>query len=161
MPKLAYGRLVVIAIAVAVGLVVGIFWGEEIRLSDRASEYIGLTFSILAASLFAVVSILGDPGMLMSGSWRAAWLNAKEIQGNLQRLNYLFVIYIVILGLLVVTEIIESARWNEYYFVHNIFAGLSAFAFVCSLALPFELSSIQRARLEAEIKERKQKNGNS
>lgn len=161
MPKLAYGRLILFVAAIAVGVVVGYFWGDEVRLSDRPSEYIGLTFSILAASLFAVVSILGDPSMVMPGSWRAAWLNAKEIQGDLQRLNYLFVLYILVLGLLVVTEIIEHANWNKFFFFHNIFAGLAAFAFVFSLALPFELAAIQRARLQSEINQRKSKDGNA
>lgn len=41
--------------------------GEVLRQSEKPSEYIALVFSILAASIFAIISILGDPGNLLRG----------------------------------------------------------------------------------------------
>lgn len=158
------GRLSVKKIAgllVAFGLpLVAVYYdlGEILRNSDRPSEYIGVTFSILAAALFAVVSIIGGPGMLIPGSWRTAWNDAQRIQLRLMRLTYLFVLYIVVLGLLVATEIIEYKAIESLYFVHDIFAYCALVAFIFSLWLPFEIKIIQVTRLEREINERRKRN---
>jgi len=154
MGKVSFWRIGFLVVAVAIALGASCF-GKELRLSEKPSEYIGLTFSILAASLFAVVSIVGDPSMLLPGNWRVGWESAKSIQAQLHRLNLLFLWYVVTLGLLVVSEVIDYAKWTNFYFVFNILAFFSAFGFVISFALPFELSRIQRDRLEQEINQRK------
>jgi len=133
--------------------------GDALRVSEKPSEYIGLTFSILAASLFATVSIVGDPSMLISGSWRSAWEDAKGIQLRLMRLTYLFLLYLIVLALLVTSEIVEAMYLSNFYFVHDAFAFTSILAFIASLWLPFEIKAIQIARLEQEIQHRKSRNG--
>ena len=139
------------AVAVWVGL------GDALRVSEKPSEYIASTFSILAASLFAVISIVGDPSMLLPGSWRTAWKSAKEIQVRLMRLTYLFALYLVVLALLVVSEVVESEQVASLYFVHDLLAYFSLFAFLLSIWLPFEIREIQTQRLEQEINARKDK----
>jgi hypothetical protein len=129
--------------------------GEALRSSEKPSEYIGLVYSILAASLFATISILGDPGNLVRGGWRTAWEQAKVVQIRLLRLTYLFVLYLIVLGLLVFSEIVEAKKITELYIVHDAFAWLSIAAFLCSLWLPFEMKDIQIERLEQEISNRK------
>jgi hypothetical protein len=129
--------------------------GEALRLSEKPSEYIGLVFSVLAASLFATVSIVGDPGNLMRGSWRNAWEGAKGIQLRLMRLTYLFVLYLLVLALLVLSEVVEANEMISYYFIHDLFAWSAILAFIWSLWLPFEIRNIQVSRLEAEINNRK------
>lgn len=129
--------------------------GEALRISEKPSEYIGLIYSILAASLFATVSILGDPGNLVRGGWRTAWEQAKNIQFRLMRLTYLFVLYLVVLALLVASEIVETLCLEGLYWVHSLFAWLSIAAFILSLWLPFEVKNIQVSRLEQEINNRK------
>ncbi|CAD0185806.1 hypothetical protein RUESEDTHA_02706 [Ruegeria sp. THAF57] len=129
--------------------------GEALRVSEKPSEYIGLIFSILAASLFATVSILGDPGNLIRGGWRTAWEGAKGVQFRLMRLTYLFVLYMAVLFLLVVTEVIEAKCLTGLYWVHGVFAWLSIAAFIMSMWLPFEIKNIQVSRLEQEISYRK------
>ncbi|MBL4907382.1 MAG: hypothetical protein JKX94_08020 [Sneathiella sp.] len=140
-------------IAVYLGL------GEMLRISNKPSEYIGLTFSILAASLFAVISIVGDPSMLLSGNWRQAWKGAKDIQLRLMRLTYLFVLYLVVLALLVASEIVEYNAMESWYFVHDVLAFVAVFSFLISVWLPFEIKEIQISRLEKEIAARKNRTG--
>jgi len=161
MKDIAVGRLIFLGVAFVVALVAGWFLGEPIRVSEKPSEYIGVAFSILAASLFAVVSIVGDPSMLLPGNWRQGWESAKEIQHQLQRLNLLFLWYLFTLALLVGTELIEYKEWDSLYFVHNIFAFAATFGFIVSFALPYQLQSIQRDRLEQEINQRKKRNDNA
>ena len=154
-------RKVFIVLAVLGVSYLGVYLGagDALRLSEKAPDYIGVTFSILAASLFATVSIVGDPSMLLPGNWRSAWDEAKRIQLRLMRLVYLFVLYLIVLALLVVTEIIEAEKITSAYFVHDFFAFSVVLAFICSFWLPFEIKKIQITRLEQEIKRRKEKSG--
>lgn len=131
--------------------------GEALRISEKPSEYIGLVFSILAASLFAIISIVGDPGMLLPGSWRGAWEQAKDVQLRLLRLTYLFVLYLIVLGLLVASEIVEAKQLASLYIVHDMFAYAAILAFMLSLWLPFEIKDIQIQRLQQEIDARRGK----
>ncbi|GAB4237189.1 MAG: hypothetical protein Kow0032_22800 [Methyloligellaceae bacterium] len=157
MNRIATWRLIFLAVAFVISGIVGLHWGDELRLSEAPSNYIGVTFSILAAALFAVISIVGDPSMLLPGNWRVGWESAKSIQARLQRFNYLFLWYLLTLGLLIVSEIVEHAKWEDYYFIFNVLSFFSTFGFIVSLALPFELSKIQKDRLEQEIRQRKPK----
>lgn len=144
-------RLAWITLVVAVSTMGGYFFGDAIRLAEKPNEYIAVIFSILAASLFAVVSIIGDPGMLPSGSSSAAWVNARDIQRQLHRFNGLFLLYLVTLGLLVVSEVIESSKWEAWYWVTDVYAGLAIGGFLLSFALPFDFMALQKRRLEQEI----------
>jgi predicted membrane channel-forming protein YqfA (hemolysin III family) len=142
--------LVVLTIAIAAGLA-SYFLSDAFRLAEKPAEYIGVVFSILAASLFAVVSIIGDPGMIMPGSSRHAWVSAKEIQNELQKFNYLFIWYLLTLGLLVASELVEHAEMAGFYWVINVFVFFSVFGFLISLFVPSEFARIQRRRLQQEI----------
>ncbi len=153
--EIAVVQITLLAVASIAGAVAAATLGDVLRESDKPAEYIGVTFSILAASLFAVVSIVGDPSMLLSGNWRVGWESAKQTQRDLQKFNYLFLWYLITLGLLVFSEIVEYAAWLDLYFVHNILAFFATFGFVVSFGLPFELQAIQRQRLEQEIRQRK------
>lgn len=155
MGQVAVGRLIFLGVSLVISIVAGYYLGDVLRLSDKPSEYIGVTFSILAATLFAVISIIGDPSMLLPGNWRVGWESAKGIQSDLHRFNLLFLWYILTLGLLVASEIIEFKGYSCLYFVHNIFAFFVCFGFLVSLALPFALAKIQRERLDQEIEQRK------
>lgn len=147
-----------IAVA-AVSVACSYFFSDSLRLSEKPSEYIAAVFSILAASLFAVISIVGDPSMMLPGNARIAWESAKLIQSDLQRFNYLFLWYLLTLGLLVVSEIVDHQKAESLYWIFNIFTFFSCFGFLMSLALPFEFAQIQRSRLQQEFDTRRKKTG--
>ncbi|NQW13485.1 MAG: hypothetical protein HQ479_04400 [Rhodobacter sp.] len=154
-PKVTLSRSAFVVVSIAVSLAVGCFAGEPLRLSEKPSEYIGLLFSMLAAAIFAVVSIIGDPSMLLPGNRRLAWESAVSIQTDIQRLNVVFFFQLLTLFLLVVTELVEFMKYERFYWTFNFLGGLSSFSFIMSLSLPFELGKLQRERLNAEIKSRK------
>lgn len=129
--------------------------GDWLRQSEKPSEYIGVTFSILAATLFAVISIVGDPSMILAGSWKTAWNSAKEIQIRLVRLKYLFLLYLVVLTLLIATEIVKFMKFVEFYWVYDVFGWMTVFSLIASYWLPFEIVQIQTQRLNDEITARK------
>ncbi|WP_430254212.1 hypothetical protein [Neorhizobium sp. DAR64872/K0K18] len=154
MRKISKRRIAFIAVTVIASVAGGYFFGDAIRAAEKPNEYIAVVFSILAASLFAVVSIVGDPGMLPSGSTSAAWVNARDLQKQLHRFNGLFFLYLITLGLLVVSEVIESSKWEKWYWVTDVYAGLAIGGFLLSFALPFDFMALQRRRLEQEIEMR-------
>ena len=132
--------------------------GVALRESEKPSEYIGLIFSVLAASLFAVISIISDPSFLLPGNWRGSWEQAKHIQLRLFQLINLFILYLIVLALLVISEIIEAKQLACLYFIHDVFAFVAVFSFCMSLFwLPFEIVKIQKRRLEQEIMYRKER----
>jgi hypothetical protein len=129
--------------------------GDVLRQAEKPSEYIGLVCSILAASTLVVIAISGEAGNLLRGGWRSAWEQANAVQLRLLRMTWLFVFYMIVLALLILSEMIESQNWAALFWVHDIFAGSAFFAFIISLGLPFELKQIQSKRLEREIRDRK------
>lgn len=154
-----FKKIIWIFLIVGIALLAVYFGGgDALRASEKPSEYIGVTFSILAASLFATVSIIGDPSMLIPGGWKTAWNDAARIQLRLMRLVYLFVLYLVVLALLVITEVVEAQEIEWAYFTHDLFAFVTVLAFLCSIWLPFEIKEIQISRLEQEIKRRRPTN---
>ena len=130
--------------------------GDVLSTAHKPSEYIGLIFSILAASLFAVISIISDPGLILPGNWRGAWEQAKDIQLRALRFISIFRLYLVVLGLLVSSEVVKSTKWISMYLVHDFLAFFAVFAFCLSFFwLPIELADIQKLRLEREISSRR------
>ncbi|NMG39898.1 hypothetical protein GRZ55_11650 [Chelativorans sp. ZYF759] len=143
-----------LAFAIAVILIsagASYFLAEPLRLSEKPSEYIAVIFSILAAALFAVIAIIGDPSMLLPGGVRVGWESAKSIQANLQKFNHLFLLYLCTLGLLVICEIVKSEKADSFYWLYYVYTFFASFGFIASLALPYELSRVQSQRLAEEI----------
>lgn len=138
----------------AISIIGGYFLGDHVRASEKPSEYIAVIFSILAASLFAVISIVGDPGMLISGSAKKAWQNARELQKELYKFYYLFYLYLITLGLLVASELAEHAGWCRLYWLSNLFTGCAIAGFLLSFRLPADFKALQKRRLEQEINSR-------
>ncbi len=132
----------------------GYEFGDAIRLAEKPSEYIAVIFSILAAALFAVVAIVGDTGMLAPGSTAKAWVNARETQKELHKLNFLFFVVPHHARLLVVSEIIEFNNAEDWYWLTRVYAGAAIWGFLLSFGLPIDFMALQKRRMEQEIANR-------
>lgn len=117
-------------------------------------SYIVGVFSILAASLFAVISIVGDPSMLLSGNRRVAWRSARSLQRRLQTYNHLFTAYLITLGLIVIAAFLKDAKSTHAPTAYSFVGVMVLFCFICSLSVPYSLAKLQRDRMESEIKSR-------
>lgn len=133
----------------------GIYCGDTLRCSEKALDYIGTIYSILAGTLFAVISIIGDPSMLLSGNWRVARVSAERRQRDILGFNFLFCSYLITLGLLVICAMIKHEEIKSLYFSFHLLGFFTAFSFLWSFRIPFRLQQIQKLRLEDEIKSRK------
>jgi hypothetical protein len=129
-----------------------------LRQSMTALEAIISIFSILAGVLVAVISIIGDPSMLLTGNWRLGFEHAKDIQKRISNYATLIAIYVVsLIGVLVLIIILDS-KTIGYDFLFTVVLWIVSFGLLLSIPLPYSLMAIQKERMTEEIK-RRQKNG--
>jgi hypothetical protein len=126
------------------------FFGDLLTNKTDVLGIVATIFSILAGVLMAVISILGDPSMLLDQSWRHSYFSATETQRQLHRQTDIFVIYVVLLiGLFVFMLCDVLSPW--FWYVQRGVFFLTSLAFIASLSLPYTLKTIQRRRLQRII----------
>jgi len=131
---------------------------DALERSTTALEAIISIFSILAGVLVAVMSIIGDPSMLLSGNWRLGYEHAKDIQAKIGNYANLIAIYVVTLLFVLIAIVIKDAGVDGYSWVFTAALWLTSFGFLLSIPLPYSLMAIQTERMNEEIKRRR--NGN-
>lgn len=150
-------RGIYIIIAAIVSLYVGNKWGMMIKGADDVLSGIVDVFSILAGVLVAVVSIIGDPSMLLPGNWRVGYEHAKDVQDRLARFSHLFTIYILTIFLVLFARLADFSHMTGIDWIFQIVLGLVTFGFLMSLPLPYSLMAIQKERMREEIRRRKER----
>ncbi len=133
----------------------GIEFGYMLALSEAALSGILSVFSILAGVLVAVISIVGDPSMLLAGNWRLGYVHAEKIQERLARYAHVIFIYLLVLILVLVCMIIKDNRIQGLEYAFNILMGLTVFTLLISLPIPYGLMGIQKERMTEEVRRRK------
>ncbi|MDH7790719.1 hypothetical protein [Ochrobactrum sp. AN78] len=129
-------------------------YGNLLEQAESALSGILGVFSILAGVLVAVISIIGDPSMLLSGSWRTGYTHAEQIQLRLARFSHLVFIYIVTLVLVLVATVVQENKVSGFSVLYQFVMGFTVFAVILSLPLPYILMAIQKDRMKAEVKRR-------
>lgn len=152
--KISVARICVFGAILLISILTAWLFGTDLQQAEKASEYIGVVFSILAASLLAVVSILSSPNMIVSPTARHAWEAAKEVQREIFQFNFLFFWYLLTLGLLVISEIVNKSKWEKFYCLNHVFLFFATSGFLVSFFVPGEFARIQQRRLEQEISSR-------
>jgi hypothetical protein len=120
-------------------------------------------FAVFAGFLIAIITILGDPSLIPDGSWRIAEARRDNIERRLIWHSWLFVLYLLTIGLLFTGLLLEKAvsadwlHWREWIERAYLFFGV--FSFLLSFALPWALMKLQRARVDAEIERRRREAG--
>ena len=143
----------------------GAYYGEPF-MGDKTDPILVLVtvFTVFAGFLVAIITVLGDPSMLPPGSWRTAENRRDEIEARLIRHTYLLVLYLVVLVLLFVGVIAKNAPDTVISAVAKVwitrtylFFGIASF--VATFALPASLLKLQMARADADIEQRRLKDG--
>lgn len=149
-----------ILLALIFGGAVAYYAEPYVRNNPEAIGALLTIFTVFAGFLVAIVTILGDPSLIPSGSWRSAENNRDEIEARIIRNVWLFTSYLVAIGLLFVaivlskipTELVgESVR----IWIARAYIFFGAFSFLLTFALPHSLLRLQRARVDAEIERRR------
>lgn len=156
--KIAWGRINFSIIAIGVSLVATVAFGERLNNDPDTIGIIATVFSILSGVLIAVISILGDPSMIMDQSWRHSYLKSQEIQRKLHRNTDIFLLYIVLLATSLAFVLVDAAD-PLFVWLQRACFFLIVLAFVASLSLPFSLKKIQSQRLAEAIEAMKKPNG--
>lgn len=152
--RIAWGRISLSLLFFATSGIVTWLFRERL---DNTSDTIGLiatVFSILAAVLLTIISILGDPSMLIDQSWRASYLKAKEVQRRIHRKTDLFVLYIVLLISALVFYLVPKCTTTFEVLQATTFF-LTSLSFLFSLILPYDLANIQKERMQRAVDSRK------
>ncbi|MBX4954282.1 hypothetical protein HJB76_02075 [Rhizobium lentis] len=148
----AWGRTVGSATAILVAGAATYQFGGTLSNKADVLSFIASIFSILAAVLLAVISILGDPSMLLDHSWRHSYISAEETQRKIHRQTDIFIVYVSLLICLFVFMLSDPAA-AIYWYVQHLAFFLTSLAFLASLTLPFTLKAIQKNRLDRAIKQ--------
>ncbi len=152
--KIKYG----VAICLYSGL--GAFYGQPyIHGNSEATNIIVTVFSILAGFLVAVITIIGDPSALPSGSWRLARLSSDQVYIRLTRHKLLFLVYLLTLLLIFLNSLIKGEFPAFELWTERIYLFLAIAAFTLSFQLPSALMDLHTERIEHEITARRKLEG--
>lgn len=128
---------------------------DALARSTTALEGIISVFSILAGVLVAVMSIIGDPSMLLTGNWRLGFEHAKDIQKRIGNYANLIAIYVVTLLFVLTAIAMKDAQVTGYGWFYSIVLWLASFGLLLSIPLPYSLMAIQTERMNEEIRRRR------
>src|SRR5579883_348104 len=135
------------------------YYGQPFMAGNPDAILVIITvMTVFAGFLVAIIAIVGDPSLIPEGSWRTAENRRENIVSRLIAYLWLFVWYLITIGLLFVGVLLNKAesvphQWREWIERAYLFFGVSSFLF--TFGLPRALWKIQMARIEAEIQRRR------
>lgn len=139
---------------------VGSYYGQPyIHNNSEAINIIVTVFSILAGFLVAVITIVGDPSGLPSGSWRLARVSSEQVYTRMNRHRLLFLMYLFTLLLIFIVSLINGYFPRFELWVERVYLFLAIAAFTISFQLPSALMSLHAERIEHEISARRKEAG--
>jgi hypothetical protein len=136
------------------------YYGQPLVHGNQdAINVIVTVFSILAGFLVAVITLVGDPKSLPSGSWQVARLGSELTYNRLIRHKWLFKAYLVTLFLIFVSIVIKNRFPSAQVVIEYIYMFFAAVSCFLSFKLPAALMELQQERIEHEIEERRKNEG--
>src|SRR5437016_5876229 len=102
-------RIIVILACLAAGAALAYYGQPYVHGNADVVLIIITVFSVFAGFLVAIIAVLGDPGMIPEGSWRVAELRRDAIESRLAWHSWLFVLYLLTIGLLFSGVLLEKA----------------------------------------------------
>lgn len=156
MQKLDINRIVYLLVTIVCGVASSYFGQPYIHGNDKAINIIVTVFSILAGFLVAIMTLLGDPGGYTTRTWRYFELKKSTVFNQLVRQKWLFITYLITLGLIFISSMIEKSLPRAAVVLEYGYLGVAVTAFMLSLKLPSALMNIQLARHD-ELIEAKRK----
>lgn len=147
------------------------------NLTSDAMGVLVNIFSILAGFLIGIIALVGEPSLMLSGSWRVAEASRDNLMRRLIGLKYLLFSYLLALALIFSYELLDvdttikilksmpyGDRLLSYAHKGRIavkfcILTVSLIAFVYSFTLPSKLVEVQKKRIDEEIERRRKDAG--
>lgn len=141
------------------------YYGQPyVRDNSDAILVIITVMTVFAGFLVAIITILGDPSLLPEGTWRTAEVRRENLVNRLTTHLWLFVFYLITIGLLFVGALLSKApekviavEWKIWIERAYMFFGTASFLF--TFGLPRALWKFQIARIDSEIERRRRRAG--
>lgn len=144
-------RIFFVSFALLAGVAAAAFGQPFIHGNERAINVIVTAFSILAGFLVAIMTIIGDPGLFATRSWRYAEVARGNLRNRLTRQKWMFILYLITLALILISSLIEKAYPLATVWLERFYLGLAVMAFILSFGLPSALMNIQLSRHDEMI----------
>lgn len=130
-------------------------WFGQPLLHDNsdAIQIIVNVFSILAGFLIAIMTLLGEPSLFRGRTWRSDAVKQSNIYNRLTRHKWLFILYLLILGLVFTVSLITKTYPDMplVVWIERLYLGFATMAFLMSLELPQKLMKLQLDRYDELI----------
>ena len=153
-------RKIKYAVAIILWSGIGAYYAKPLITENQdAINVIVTVFSILAGFLVALITLIGDPKSLPSGSWRIAQLGSDLTYNRLIRHKWLFYVYLIALALIFISMLLRKKFPEINCIVEYFYLFFSIAAFCLSFKLPSMLLDLQKERIEQEISERRKAEG--
>ncbi|MCC7016609.1 MAG: hypothetical protein IT564_05345 [Rhodospirillales bacterium] len=141
------------------------YYGEPyVSGNSEAIIFLVTVFTVFAGFLVAIVTILGDPALIPSGSWRIAEGRRDNIEARLITHVWLFTLYLIAIGLLFVAIVLQKVP-NDVVsdgvkiWIARAYLFFGILSFFLTFSLPRSLLRLQRSRIDAEIERRRREAG--
>jgi len=152
-----------IAVFLGCALLAGLaaYYGEPyIKENPEAISVLITVFTVFAGFLVAIITIVGDPSMIPSGSWRIAEMRHDDIEARLIRHVWLFMAYLISIALLFATVMFHKAPDELVSEPIKVWTArlclfLGTLSFLLTFSLPGALLKLQMARVRNEIARRR------
>jgi hypothetical protein len=156
-----WSRVGIFVAAAVTSVAIGYYGQPFVHGNDEARGVIVDVFAILAGFLITVMTILGEPGLFRGRTWRSDAVMRSNVYRRLVRHKWLFVTYLLVLGLVFVTAVVAKKYPEDIAVIRleSFYLGLATFAFIYSLMLPTRLMNIQLARFDELVESRKKGSG--
>lgn len=156
MKKINIGLVGVILIGFVVAAVTGFFGEAATSQNTDALIILATVFSVFAGFTIAITTVLGDPAILYSGSWRIASAHRRQLRRSLRRQVVMLYVYLSVLVLTFAATLLGNVEgWSSIAdWVARIALSLGAGAFVWSFALPISIFRASMDRLDEGVETR-------
>lgn len=142
---------------------VGAYFAQPLAHGNQDAVTVMITATtVFGGFLVAIIAVIGDPALIPDGSWKVAEMRRDGIEHKLIAHSWLFVLYLVTIGLLFIAVLLkeagpELAKWCTWIERAYLFFGITSF--LLTFGLPGALLRLQLARIEAVIEQRRQRAG--
>lgn len=154
-------RLLFIVICALIAAAAAYFCQPFMNGNAEAITIVITIFTVFAGFLIAIIAVLGDPALIPQGSWRIAEGRRNSIETKLFWHFWLFVLYLLTIGLLFVGALLKNTETLIAFrtWIERAYLFFGVFSFFLTFALPWSVMQMQKDRIDAEIERRRAESG--